>query len=75
MAGFSTIAELNDEAEARVLMTALQAHGFHPLEGIGLPGMPGVRGPRGTIGVKVPVAEEADARLLAGALIADMRKP
>lgn len=76
MAEFLTIAELNDESEARVLITALQAHGFHPLEGgeTGLPGMPGVRGPRGTIGVKVPEDEEADARLLAGALIADMRK-
>lgn len=76
LAEFSTIAELNDESEARVLVTALKAHGFHPLEGgeTGLPGTPGVRGPRGTIGVKVPVEEEADARLLAGALIEDMRE-
>lgn len=56
-------------------MTALKAHGFHPLEGgeAGLPGMPGILGAKGTIAIQVPAAEKADAELLAGVLIAEMR--
>lgn len=71
---FTTIAELDDTSKARVLITALKAHGFHPVEGNedGLPGMPGVRGPRGVIGIQVPEKEAVDAGLLAKALIADM---
>lgn len=70
---FETIAEVNDPAIARVLVAALKAHGFHPLEGgdSGLPGMPGVFGPRGAA-VRVPEEEAADARLLAEALLKEM---
>lgn len=75
MANFETIAELNDISMARVLITALKAHGFHPLEGreAGLPGMPGIRGARGVIAIEVPEAEADDARMLAGVLLADMK--
>lgn len=60
---------------ARVLMTALKAHGFHPLEGgdLGLPGMPGVTGIKGTFGIRVPEDEQEDAKLLADHLIEEMR--
>ncbi|HHY49516.1 MAG TPA: hypothetical protein GYA10_07195 [Alphaproteobacteria bacterium] len=73
---FETIAEIADPSAARVLILALKAHGFHPLEGgdSGLPGLPGVYAPRG-IPIQVPGDEAADARLLAETLIRDMRKP
>ncbi|UJQ93667.1 hypothetical protein [Mariluticola halotolerans] len=60
---------------ARVLATALRAHGFHPLEDSdgGLPGMPGISGAKGTFAIRVPEAEKADAALLANVLIAEMR--
>lgn len=69
-----TIAEVERTDEARVLVAALKAHGFHPLEGRedGLPGLPGVSGVRGTIPIDVPENEAADAGMLARALIADM---
>jgi hypothetical protein len=72
---FETIAEIADPAAARVLILALKAHGFHPLEGgdSGLPGLPGVFGPTGVL-IQVPEDEAADARLLAAELINDMRK-
>lgn len=72
---FETIAELDNPSEARVLIIALKAHGFHPMEGgdSGLPGLPGVFGPRG-VAIRVPEEEAADASALAGALLADMRK-
>lgn len=59
----------------RVLMTALKAHGFHPLEGgeLGLPGMPGVTGVKGTFGIKVPEDEQEDAKILAAHLIEEMQ--
>ena len=40
---YETIAHVSTPALARVLIAALQAHGFHPLEGgqNGLPGLPG----------------------------------
>ncbi len=68
-----TIAQVEDPAIARVLITALKAHGFHPLEGgeSGLPGMPGVFSPQG-VPVTVPEAEAWDARLLAEALLKEM---
>jgi hypothetical protein len=73
---FETIAELDDFSEARVLATALRAHGFHPLGGgeDGLPGLPGIRSLRGLIAIQVPENEAGDARLLANSLLADMRK-
>lgn len=69
------IAQVDDSATARILILALKAHGFHPMEGgdSGLPGLPGVFGPRG-VAIQVPEAEAPDARVLAEALIADMRK-
>ena len=72
---FETIAEIADPAAARILILALKAHGFHPLEGgdSGLPGLPGVFGPKG-VAIQVPEAEAADALLLAETLIRDMRQ-
>ena len=60
---FETIAEVQDPSVARVLIAALKAHGFHPLEGgeNGLPGLPGVFGPRG-IGIAVPEDEAPTPR-------------
>jgi hypothetical protein len=70
---FETIADVTDPAVARVLITALKAHGFHPLEGgeSGLPGMPGVFSPKG-VAVAVPEEEAEDARVLAEALLKEM---
>ena len=64
---------VDDPAIARVLIAALKAHGFHPLEqSDGLPGLPGVMGPRG-LPIQVPEDEAADAKVLAEALLAEMR--
>jgi hypothetical protein len=72
---FETIAEVADPSAARVLILALKAHGFHPLEGgeSGLPGLPGVYGPKG-VAISVPDEEAADARILAQTLLEDMRR-
>jgi len=74
LADFETIGETKDISIARVLITALKAHGFHPLEGgeAGLPGMPGIMGGRGTLSIQVPEDEAADARILAKALLDEM---
>jgi hypothetical protein len=71
---FETIAEVLDPSQARVLIAALKAHGFHPIEGgeSGLPGLPGVYGPRG-IAIIVPEQEARDAGALADALLVEMR--
>lgn len=71
---FETIAEVQDPSVARVLIAALKAHGFHPLEGgeSGLPGLPGVYGPRGVV-IAVPEEEMRDARTLSDALLVEMR--
>jgi hypothetical protein len=68
-------AEVSDPAIARVLIAALKAHGFHPLEGggDGLPGMPGVFSPDG-IAIRVPENEATDAGLLARSLLRDMER-
>lgn len=73
---FEVIAEVPNSAEARVLVAALKAHGFHPLEGRedGVPGLPGISGVRGLIAIEVPDGEARDARLLAEALLGDMRR-
>lgn len=70
---YETIAEVADPSVARVLIAALKAHGFHPLEGgeSGLPGMPGVFSPKG-VAVAVPEEEAGDARVLAEALLKEM---
>jgi hypothetical protein len=72
---FETIAEVQDPAVARVLIAALKAHGFHPLEGgeNGLPGLPGVYGPRG-VGIAVPEDEVEDAKVLTEDLLLQMRR-
>lgn len=69
---FETIAEVADPSVARVLVAALKAHGFHPLEGgdSGLPGVPRLFSEG--IAVEVPEEEAADARLLAEALLREM---
>ncbi|WP_029041276.1 hypothetical protein [Cucumibacter marinus] len=70
---FETVLSLRDSNKARVIIVALKAHGFHPLEGgeDGLPGMPGITG-RGGIAIRVPAEEAEDAKVLAEALLADM---
>jgi len=72
---FETIARVENPAIARVLVAALKAHGFHPMEGRedGLPGLPGVFGPRG-LPIDVPAAEAADAQILANVLLRDMTR-
>lgn len=72
---FVSIADVREISIARVLITALKAHGFHPLDNeLGLPGMPGITGVRGTIDIQVPMEEQADAAILVEALLADMRE-
>lgn len=72
---FETICEVADSAVARVLISALKAHGFHPMEGggDGVPGLPGVFSPRG-IAIAVPEEEASDARILANDLLAEMTR-
>lgn len=72
---YETVAEIEDPSIARVLIAALKAHGFHPLEGPehGLPGLAGVYGPKG-IPIDLPEDEARDGRALAEALVADMRR-
>lgn len=65
------IAEVDDLDVARVLVTALRAHGFHPVEPAD-GGFPGIALPSGKIDIAVPQEEEEDARLLAGAILADI---
>lgn len=70
---FQTIVQVENPSTARVLVVALKAHGFHPLEGGegGLPGLPGVFGPGG-VAVQVPEEEAADATVLAQDLLKQM---
>lgn len=72
---FETIAEVVDPSAARVLIAALKAHGFHPLEGgdMGLPGLPGIFGPNG-VAIQVPESEAEDAATLAESLLREMRQ-
>lgn len=70
---FAPIVQVKSRSTAQVLMVALRAHGFHPLdprEG-GLPGVPNMFGPEGFV-VEVPEDEAADATLLATDLLKDM---
>jgi hypothetical protein len=73
---FETIAHVSDPAQARVLVAALKAHGFHPLEGdeSGVPGFAGVVGPQG-IPIRLPDEEAADARVLVADLLRQMARP
>lgn len=72
---YAIVAEIEDPSIARVLIAALKAHGFHPLEGPehGLPGLAGVYGPKG-IPIELPEDEATDGKALAEALLADMRR-
>ncbi len=70
---FAPIIQVKSQSVARVLIVALRAHGFHPLdprEG-GLPGVPNLFGPEGFV-VEVPEDEVADATALAEDLLRDM---
>jgi hypothetical protein len=72
---YETIAHVSDPALARVLIAALQAHGFHPLESgqNGLPGLPGVVAPKG-IPIRLPDEEVRDGKILADDLLKEMLK-
>jgi len=72
---FEIIAQVRDISQARVLIIALKAHGFNPLEGgeMGLPAMPGITSLKGTIKIKVPEVEAEDAKILAKDLLKEMQ--
>jgi hypothetical protein len=71
-----TIAHVEDTSRARVLIAALQAHGFHPSEGGegGFPGVTDVFFGKG-IPIRVPEEEARDARILAEDLLKQMLDP
>lgn len=71
---FTPIAQIRDQSTARVLLVALRAHGFHPLDSRdgGLPGLPNLFGPEGFV-IEVPEDEAADATVLVGDLLKDMQ--
>ena len=73
---FEIIAELKDLSEARILVAALRAHGFHPLEGgeAGLPGLPGVRGLGGNCRSSCPGAKPRTLVCSPVRCSADMRR-
>lgn len=73
---FATIAQVRDAGVARIILVALRAHGFHPLElrDGGLPGVPNLFGREG-VGIDVPESEAADATLLVEELLKDMQRP
>ena len=68
-----TIAHVDDPTLARVLIAALRAHGFHPIEGGegGLPGVTDVFFGKG-IPIRVPDEEAGDGRILAEDLLKEM---
>lgn len=72
---FMAIAEVRDQSQARILLVALKAHGFHPLEPRegGFPGVPNLFGPEGFV-VEVPEEEAADATVLAADILRDMER-
>ena len=64
---YRTVAHIEEPSVARVLIAALKAHGFHPLEGPehGLPGLAGVYGPKGIpieLRWKKPLTENCSPR-------------
>jgi len=73
---FAPIIQVKDQSVARVLIVALRAHGFHPMEPRegGLPGVPNLFGPEGFV-VEVPEEEVSDATILAQDLLKDMADP
>lgn len=70
---FVDVLTVRDPAKARVIVAALRAHGFHPLDTgtDGIPGLPGVTGLNG-IAIRVPEDEAEDAGILAEAIKSDM---
>jgi len=70
---YQIIADVDNPTTARVLMAALRAHGFHPLEPGegGLPGVGNVFG-KGGVPVQVPEEEANDATILAAELLKEM---
>ncbi|SFV29162.1 hypothetical protein SAMN05216456_0688 [Devosia crocina] len=72
---FVTIAQVRDAGAARIVIVALRAHGFHPLEPRegGLPGVPSLFG-SGGVGIDVPEDEARDATVLVQELLKDMGK-
>jgi hypothetical protein len=70
---YETIAQVADPAVARVLVAALRGYGFHPLarDDEGVFGMASLATLKGAP-IEVPVAEAAEARALADALLKDM---
>lgn len=70
---YEVIATVDNPSTARVLVAALRAHGFHPLEQGegGLPGLPNLFGREG-VPVQLPEAEAADGRILAEDLLREM---
>ncbi|ODT66922.1 MAG: hypothetical protein ABS75_25420 [Pelagibacterium sp. SCN 63-23] len=73
---FQAIAQIKDQSAARVVLVALRAHGFHPLEPRdgGLPGVTNFFGPEGFV-LEVPEDEANDAGVLVRDLLKDMEKP
>ncbi len=70
---FKTILEVRDISVARVLIIALKAHGFHPLESdMGVSGFPGITNIKGTIAIKVPEHEVENATILGKDLLEQM---
>ena len=70
---YEIIATVPNAAQARALVVALRAYGFHPLEQ-GDGGLPGVRNLFGPDGVPVQVPEEevANATVLVRDLLKEM---
>jgi hypothetical protein len=70
---YQIITYVKDPSQARALVVALRAYGFHPLEQ-GDGGLPGVRNLFGGDGVPVQVPEDeaADATVLAADLLKEM---
>jgi hypothetical protein len=70
---FEPIIQVKNQSVARILLVALRAHGFHPLEPRdgGLPGVPNLFGPGGFV-IEVPEDEAVDAGMLARDLLKDM---
>jgi len=73
---YRIIAHIEDAAQARALIVALRAYGFHPLEpgDGGFPGVPNFFTDTG-IPVQVPEEEAGDAAELAAALLREMAGP
>lgn len=73
MQDFEAIVTVKQENTARVLITALRAHGFSPRD-YGDGGLPGITTALSGAGIAiwVPVDEARDAKPLAEALLADM---